>query len=68
MMTIQAVCRDCELRTVGCHATCKAYIEARDAYSDAVKEIKKKKYATFDADQLKKETVQAIRKRKHLRR
>ena len=51
MMTMQAVCRDCELRTVGCHATCKAYIEAREAYTDAVKEINKKKYAAFDADQ-----------------
>ena len=68
MIQMNAVCRDCELRTVGCHATCKAYIEARDAYSDAVKEINKKKYAAFDADQLKKETVQAIRKRKHVRR
>ena len=37
-------CHDCQEREVGCHSTCKKYIEENEAYVNEREEIKAKRH------------------------
>lgn len=38
------VCRDCTMRSMGCHSTCKLYLD----YQDSVKELNERRQKEHD--------------------
>lgn len=60
---IKPVCRECTDRYVGCHGTCKKYIDAKAEYDLKISEISKIVSARKEADDYKNRRIE-IRLRK----
>lgn len=57
-----SVCKDCEDRKVGCHSTCRKYIEQSEQYKKENAEIYKQR--SIDGLQKKRAVESAIRMKK----
>lgn len=58
-----SVCKDCTERTVGCHATCKAYIEERKAFQERKEVVNKNRRASGAIASYFKTQIRESRKR-----
>lgn len=63
-----SICRDCEKREVGCHSSCKDYLDAKEAYRVRGEEIRRANQGEIDAYICAKESVIKVRKHNHDRK
>ena len=63
---MEAPCKDCAERTMGCHGTCARYAEYREAFDAQKKEIKKHRddyvyFCKLSAQFMKRRAIRALR-------
>lgn len=55
-------CKDCTDRHVGCHSTCKRYIDEKAAYEEKQVEVRKKKHNEYLVTGYEIDTVHRMKK------
>lgn len=61
-------CKGCEKREVGCHSSCKDYLDAKEAYRVRGEEIRRENQGKFDAYNYCKESTIKVMRHNHDRR
>ena len=61
-------CKDCEKRMVGCHSSCEAYLEAKEAYRAGGEAYRREHQGELDAYIYKKEATIKVMMHNHERR
>ena len=61
-------CRECDRRTVGCHSTCKEYLETRAKHVGDVQRSREELKGTFQAVGLRKESIAKTKRKAHDRK
>ena len=64
-MKLRFSCKDCDKRSVGCHATCEDYIRQKVDHEDLKEQIYQAKKTYYDAVSASAEGVMRMKKRRN---